>query len=293
MQEERKVHFSLSSLSLKIIAAVLMTLDHVALFFIDNNGLSGVINAYYILRAIGKISFPIFAYLAFDSINKATHKKKYLITLFSFAIFLDLIGYVMTKIAKISIATSPFIGNVFFDLFLGTLTVYLLNKRNYFSLFAILPVSYAILSNLKISDYYGTLFKTDWGSFSITFFILLFALNEIYKIYIRRQSSLLQVDESSLTSSNLPYNALASVALFITEAVFYLIYSIDNNSTFISNEFVPIGTYSTLAIIFFFLYNGKRGKDNKIIRYSFYLYYPLHLLILGVFSLCFGVLRTI
>ena len=131
--------------------------------------------------------------------------------------------------------------------------MYLLNKRNYFSLFAILPVSYAILSNLKISDYYGTLFKTDWGSFSITFFILLFALNEIYKIYIRRQSSLLQVDESSLTSSNLPYNALASVALFITEAVFYLIYSIDNNSTFISNEFVPIGTYSTLAIIFFFL----------------------------------------
>lgn len=126
-----------------------------------------------------------------------------------------------------------------------------------------------------------------------TFFILLFALNEIYKIYIRRQSSLLQVDESSLTSSNLPYNALASVALFITEAVFYLIYSIDNNSTFIPNEFVPIGTYSTLAIIFFFLYNGKRGKDNKIIRYSFYLYYPLHLLILGIFSLCFGVLRTI
>lgn len=283
-------NFGLNSLFLKIIAAVLMTLDHYALLFLDPNT-----NVYYILRAIGKISFPIFAYLAFESVLRTKHIKKYLLTLISFSLFLDIFGYICGAIKNIKISTNPFIGNVFTDLFLGTLTIYLLKKKSKLSILAIIPIAYAVLSNVVINDTYGTLFKTDWGSFSITFFLLLYFIREIYHLYLINKAKQFQIDVDSLydsTSITTINNVLASLSLLLTEVLFYLIYMIDNKTTFIPNEYVPIGTYSTLAIVFILLYNGKRGKDNKIIRYSFYIYYPFHLIILGIISLFFGTLSS-
>lgn len=283
-------NFGLNSLFLKIIAAVLMTLDHYALLFLQSNS-----NAYYILRAIGKISFPIFAYLAFESALRTKHIKKYLITLFSFSLFLDVFGYIFGAIKNITISSNPFIGNVFTDLFLGVFTIYLLKIKSKFSFLAIIPIAYALLSNVIINDSYGTLFKTDWGSFSITFFLLLYFIREIYHIYLINKAKQFQIDKESLyesTSITTINNVLASLSLLLTELLFYLIYMIDNTTSFIPNEYVPIGTYSTLAIVFILLFNGKRGKDNKIIRYSFYIYYPLHLIILGIISLFFGTLNS-
>ena len=43
-----------------------------------------------------------------------------------------------------------------------------------------------------------------------------------------------------------------------------------------------------LAIPFLWLYNGERGKNprvNKIMKWFFYIYYPLHLLIIGLVRL--------
>ena len=40
-----------------------------------------------------------------------------------------------------------------------------------------------------------------------------------------------------------------------------------------------------LAIPVLLMYNGKRGKNqtaNKIMKWSFYIYYPLHLFIIGL-----------
>lgn len=40
-----------------------------------------------------------------------------------------------------------------------------------------------------------------------------------------------------------------------------------------------------LAIPLLFLYNGKRGRNHKINRFMkwlFYAYYPLHLLVIGI-----------
>ena len=33
-------------------------------------------------------------------------------------------------------------------------------------------------------------------------------------------------------------------------------------------------------------YNGKRGKQNKLVNY---LFYPVHLLILGILRMCLGI----
>ena len=45
----------------------------------------------------------------------------------------------------------------------------------------------------------------------------------------------------------------------------------------------PIQLFMILAIPFILLYNGERGKENK---WMFYIYYPLHMIILNGFVFC-------
>ncbi len=286
---KKKFSFSLSSLALKIIAALLMTIDHIGLLFVPNS--KETYTLYYILRAIGKIAFPIFAFLAVEGAYHTKNAKKYLLRLLLSAILLDGVGYLVGYLGKIRIADNPIVGNAFMDMFLGVLTITLLRKKNWYSLFALLPISYAVLSNVTVSADYGTLFKTDWGTFSIALFLCYFLAKELSSYLVRRKNSTSSGFDFEVY--HLKYDKLLEiVALFTVELAFYLLYRIDYTSSFIPVEFVPIGSYSCLAALFLLFYNGRKGYDKKWIQYSFYVYYPLHLLILGILSLFFGVLST-
>ena len=46
--------------------------------------------------------------------------------------------------------------------------------------------------------------------------------------------------------------------------------------------FFPIQGFGILALIPIWLYNGKLGKKNRVIQYGFYLFYPVHMLLLYV-----------
>ena len=43
---------------------------------------------------------------------------------------------------------------------------------------------------------------------------------------------------------------------------------------------IPVQWYCLLSLVVLFLYNGKKGKYN--LKYLFYLYYPLHLILLYI-----------
>lgn len=281
--------FGLSSLALKIIACVLMTLDHIALLFIP--GQKDTYTLYYILRAIGKISFPIFAFLAVEGAYKTSNILKYLLRLGVLAIVMDGFGYTIGSIYQINPIENPLLGNAFTDMFLGVLTVYLLKKKNWYSLFAIIPVAIAVLSDISISSTYGSLFKTDWGTFSIVLFLFYFLAKELSSLWIRKKNlddPTIDYDVYRLKTDKM----FEIVALITVELAFYLMWRINYTLPIIPNEFVPIGTYSVLASLFLLFYNGKKGYQNKGIQYSFYAYYPLHIVILGVISLFFGLLSN-
>ncbi len=281
--------FGLSSLALKIIACVLMTLDHIALLFIP--GQKDTYTLYYILRAVGKISFPIFAFLAVEGAYKTSNILKYLLRLGVLAIVMDGFGYTIGSIYQINPIENPLLGNAFTDMFLGVLTVYLLKKKNWYSLFAIIPVAIAVLSDISISSTYGSLFKTDWGTFSIVLFLSYFLAKELSSLWIRKKNlddPTMDYDVYRLKTDKM----FEIVALITVELAFYLMWRINYTLPIIPNEFVPIGTYSVLASLFLLFYNGKKGYQNKVIQYSFYAYYPLHIVILGVISLFFGLLSN-
>ena len=49
-----------------------------------------------------------------------------------------------------------------------------------------------------------------------------------------------------------------------------------------STHFITRQGFALLALIPIWLYKGKQGYHNKKIQYIYYIFYPLHLLILGV-----------
>lgn len=280
--------FGLSSLFLKIIACLLMTLDHIALLFFES-GYPNYNTLYYVFRAIGKISFPIFVFLAFIGAYKTKNIKFYLLRIGFLAILMDGFGYILGAVSSITIATNPLIGNAFTDMFMGILLVTLLKRKDKYSVFSILPLLYEIFSDYTINDSYGTLFKSDWGSFSIILFLMLFIFKEIFDLYLKNKAIKDGVSfESYELNDYIKYSSC--IALITTELLFYLIYRLNYTAFILPNEFVPIGSYSTLAFIFILLYNGNKGYSSKKIQYSFYLYYPVHILILGILSLSFGLL---
>lgn len=51
-----------------------------------------------------------------------------------------------------------------------------------------------------------------------------------------------------------------------------------NNKTY----YFPRQSIALLALIPIWMYNGKQGYNNKILQYFYYIFYPLHLLILVI-----------
>lgn len=284
---EKEKSFGLSSFVLKIIACLLMTLDHIALLFIP--GEKDTYTLYYILRAIGKLSFPIFAFLATEGAYRTKNIYKYLLRLGIFSLVMDGAAFLFGSIYHIAPINNPMIGNAFSDMFLGVLTVWLLKRKDWYSLLAILPIAVAVLSDIQVSQTYGTLFKTDWGTFSIVLFLAFFIAKELSSLVIRKKN--IENPNMDYEVYRLKYDKLFEIiALIIVELVFYLLWKTNYTLPIIPNEFVPIGSYSVLASVILAFYNGKKGYSSKKIQYAFYCYYPLHIIILGILSLFFGLL---
>ncbi len=280
----------LSSLVLKIIACVLMTLDHVALFFIES-GYPNYDTAYYVLRAIGKCCFPIFVFLAIEAVYKSKNIRNYLLRLGICAFALDGFGYIVGAIYGLSVASNPMIGNAFMDMFLGALCVYLLKRKDWWSLLAAVPVALSVLADYSINSDWGTIFKADWGFYSMVMFILCFVARELSSFWAHKKADDDGVEYEVYAKQEFFYmKAFQAVAVFLTGAIFYLIYRIDNTSWLVPNEFVPIGSYSLLGGLIILLYSGDKGYGRKWVRNSFYVYYPLHIAVLGLISLYCGVL---
>ena len=72
-------------------------------------------------------------------------------------------------------------------------------------------------------------------------------------------------------------NILWVALLTLVTIVFWLLSYIDVKADMYNNA---VQSYAMLAIIPIFLYNGEKGYQNKVIQYSNYFYYPIHLLIL-------------
>lgn len=225
----------LSNFDLKLVAIITMTIDHIGVVF-------GTI-FYNFLRAIGRLSFPIFAFLLTEGYIHTKSFSKYFLRLLGLAMISEVIYDYFFYGNFIYLKAN----NIFFTLALGLLTLWFLDKgkklikkhfKEKIDEVILLPVAYLLIIIIFgllvefLNFSYGLL-----GIFIISFFYL-FKNNFI-----------------------LTFISISLVTLLLGEVMQY---------------------FSLLSLIFIYFYNKKLGKKCKVF---FYLYYPLHILVLGLLKL--------
>lgn len=261
----------MSSFFIKMIAIITMFLDHSADTF------SFVPNI-WVLNVVGRIAFPLFAFQLFVGYSHTKDVKKYFIRLITFALIsqipFSLLMFIMTGSAM---AYGNFIAlNIFFTLALGLLAMYVYDcKLNVFAKIVIIALLLVIAQICNVD--YGA-----WGV-CLILFIRLF--------YPKKVANFSPVLNLCDWQKNLPSKLVA----FINYSIFilgffglcFLRYSAYLGHNLFLIRILPQLIFTFLPAIIMLFYNGKKGPSMK---YFFYAFYPLHLIILELAFLCIFVL---
>ncbi|MBU3159972.1 conjugal transfer protein TraX [Clostridium frigoris] len=236
---------------LKFTACILMLIDHIGLMFFPKT---------IFLRMIGRLSFPIFAYLIAIGYSKTKSFYKYVYRIFIFAVVSQMPFSVafseQIKINSLSDFLNFFIGkpylhlNIFFTLAIGLIVIRVWDtgESKFFKTMSILALS--IMAET---------FNTDYGLYGVAI---------ILSFYIFRDSKV-----KMLISQVIVY------LLFNASGTLLYVYEIQGKAI---NPSYFVQILSLLSLIFIFRYNGKKGRN---LRYAFYAFYPMHLLILGIIKI--------
>ncbi len=132
----------MTSFYLKIIALITMFIDHIGSVIFPNH---------FWLRYIGRIAFPIYAFLISEGLKKTSNIKKYLINLLMLAVTSE-IFYDLCFNKNISLFYKT---NTVYTLFIASLSIYLYNKHSniilkYLSLLLGLSISYILKTDYDI-----------------------------------------------------------------------------------------------------------------------------------------------
>lgn len=233
----------MSGTALKWIAVISMLVDHTAEVLMNHNeALTAPVwtQIYGLMRGIGRLAFPIYAFLLVEGFCHTRNARNYLTRL--------LVSAALSEIPfDLAVFHTPFYPgyqNVFFTLALGLIALIGIRKTGGLSLYD--QIVYGRESGQKTGKCGGwwkqllimavcsgiaEMINSDYGGFGVIFIILL---------------SMTRYDKKNQT-------LLGAVSLvWELPAIF---------------AFVPI-----------WFYNGTRGRDTG--KYFFYAFYPVHLLIL-------------
>lgn len=225
---------------LKLIALISMTIDHIGLILFPN---------ILILRILGRLAFPIFAFCIADGLKHTRNVKKYILLLFIFAL-ISQIPYHFIFAPKINL-------NILFTFLISIAFIFCINKiKNSDNISdKILPTILIILiSGFCLIDLY--LEMIDYSIFGILL-VLIFYYFDYNKI---------------------PFYILSGTLIILATLYYYII-----SNFYIKNH---IFIYAILALPIIYLYNNEKGKIN--LKYLFYIFYPLHLTLIFLIKLiCF------
>ena len=99
----------LSGSALKVIALISMTVDHIAYYLMDHGTL-----LYDVMRTVGRMAFPIFAFLLVEGYDHTRSTRKYALNLLAFALISEIPWWLLNHDNT---------HNVFFTLRLGLIAI--------------------------------------------------------------------------------------------------------------------------------------------------------------------------
>lgn len=146
----------LNTFTLKMIAIITMLIDHIGHVLFPE---------VMILRIIGRISFPIFAYVLAEGFVYTTDVKKYLLRLGIFALLSE-IPYDLAIMGSVLEFSHQ---NVFFTLFIGVLVLYLMSQvKNIILQYGVVAAGILVCS----------LLHTDYSNIGILLIFIFYVFRE-------------------------------------------------------------------------------------------------------------------
>lgn len=246
MTESRPTFCVLSGNALKIIAAISMLIDHMGAVLFP-----GVM----IFRILGRLAFPIFAFMIAEGCRYTKNRIKYFLLVFSMGL-----GY--------------------------TLVFYVYSKTLYFCI--LITFAFAILMIFALDRFKSLLFDKNANVISKVTMGLVFLLSILFCFWFNCEFNVDYGFVGCITpvlvslfyppSQNAPewYKKLGDglwsvIGVAVGVALLSIVYG-------------GVRVYAFLALPLLLLYSGKRGKRKM--KYFFYIFYPAHLLILeGIYMI--------
>lgn len=235
----------LSANALKIIALVTMTVDHVGLLLMNN---------YLPFRIVGRLAFPIFAYMIAEGCRYTKNKGKYFLRIFALGLLCQAAYYLTEQNLDQGILMTFSVSVLLSYAALWAEKKYREPGKNAGHIKRILPRFFPVTLILMAAVISGEIRILPGGrylSFDYGFYGMLLPL----LIVLGRDKK----QKLLLTAAGL---TLIALSLGGTQ------------------------WYSLAALFLLACYNGRRGKRKM--KYLFYIYYPLHMAAIYGLSLLIG-----
>lgn len=258
-------HFGLSATALKIIAMLVMLLDHAAAIFLVGH------ENYLTLRTVGRVSFPIFCFLIAEGMCYTRDIRRYALRLGLFALLSE-IPYDLAFHGVLIYRQSQ---NVFFTLFLavaaGVLNEWRRQKKGKSPEWLAWGVTAA---GCGILLWAGDFLHTDYGTKGVALILIFYFGRQLFCLQgaASRGGTSRSATKISAISSEHPYSL--EIRLLFAATFMYICWR------------GKLQIYALAALPILLLYNGKKGTELP--KYLFYFFYPLHLLLLYLLHCSMG-----
>ena len=223
---------------LKLIACVTMFIDHFGHAIVPGLPVPHMAGLYYACRIIGRIAFPIYAFLLCEGMCHTRDPRNYILRLGA-GIFLAELPFDLLFEGGISWTSQ----SVMVTLTLGALMLLCLQKAEQKWMKLLIVLLFCVLADLARSDYGG------WGIAMIAVFAVFDRLPEI-------------------ALGILLINAVMPSAVIP-------LFGIN----------LSVQTFGAVAMIPISLYSGRKVTRSRALQWGFYLFYPVHMLILWMILL--------
>ena len=269
---------NLTAYQLKWIALITMTIDHFGVLVLYPYTNNNTIDTLYIVsRLIGRLAFPLFAFMIAEGIYRTKHRYLYFSKLFAMALLIGLSMFVLQQININALA-----GNIFVDLSMAALAMILLKEKSWLlKPLGLLPIAYIIWTSFDAGV--PNFLRADYGLYGLIMMLIFFFTYT--KVVQEKLTTFLRLN----TSAKHNY-VISSVALLMMHVVWYIMETLVNQGMpsggLLANyltRFVGGQSYAVVAGYFIYYYRGDKGNPPKWFQVFSYAYYPLHFI--GLYGL--------
>lgn len=245
----------LSQEALKLLACITMLIDHIGYVLVypvyrqisvvggDPSIARALYLFYLLLRCVGRLSFPMFAFLLAEGFHRTRSRKKYALRL--------VISALLAEIPfNLVVSGSPiwrYKQSIMFTLILGYCALLVMERCRKLVWKPVAMIPFALLGELLNVDY-------GWGG------VVLIGLFELSRHVYNR-------------------NLVRFCGMLV------LFHYVPSSMLQFGNFSVPMQALGALAALFIAAYDGRKVTNSKAVQWAFYLFYPVHLLILYAVSM--------